>query len=58
MWKEEGKDFKGIVHRAVSIYNDTPLDRKLGSPKTLWGAGREGGNRLVEHARLQREVAN
>ena len=28
MWLEEKKDFKGIVRRAVRVYNETPLSRK------------------------------
>ena len=40
------------------MYNETPLSRKLGSPISLWGAGRETWNRLIEHAHRQREKAN
>ena len=58
MWREERKDFKGIVWRAVNIYNNTPLERTLGAPQVLWRAGREIWDRLIERARSQREIAN
>ena len=58
MWREEGKDFKGIVRHAVSVYNDTPLARKFGSLRVLWGARRGVWNSLIEQAQMQREIAN
>ena len=58
MWAKKLKNFQGIVVEVVRVYNDTLLDRNVGTPDQIRRASLVLWQILIQRAKQQRAKAN